>query len=81
VLRAANIRTTPTTTAAAIAGEGYVTTITPAEATAGRRPLLLSLVEDKLPLAQPRLVVDGDLAGGRYVTGVLRLEITDTCAR
>lgn len=75
VLRAAHIRTGATTTVAAIAGDGYVATVTPAEATTGRRPLLLSTVEDGVPLDQPRLVTDGDVSGGRYVSGVLALEV------
>lgn len=77
VLRAARFRATPTTSVAAVADDGYAATVTPAEARIGRRPLLLSLSEDGKSLTQPRLVVDGDLAGGRYVTGVLGLEIRD----
>lgn len=75
VLRAAKVKTTPTTTVAAIAGDSYVATVTPAEATSGRRPLLLSLIEDGAPLEQPRLVTDGDVFGGRYVSGVLALDV------
>lgn len=78
VLRAAGIRTTRTSTVAAIAGDGYVATVTPGEATSGRRTLLLSTIEDKAALPQPRLVTDGDVYGGRYVTGVLGLEVTAT---
>lgn len=76
VLRAAHLRSGATTTVAAIADDGYVATVTPAEATAGRRPLLLATVEDGVPLDQPRLVTDGDVFGARYVSGVLALEVS-----
>ena len=79
VLRAAHVRTTPTSVVAAIADDGYVSTVTPGEATSGRRTLLVSLVEDGIALTQPRLVADGDIAGGRYVSGLLGLQVTDTC--
>jgi hypothetical protein len=57
--------------ATAVGSDNYVATVTPAEAYAGGRPLLLSLVEDGVPLAQPRLVTDGDVKGGRYVSGMV----------
>ena len=79
VLRAAHVRTTPTSVVAAIADDSYVSTVTPGEATSGRRTLLISLVEDGTALAQPRLVTDGDIAGGRYVSGLLGLQVTNTC--
>ncbi|HEX3778357.1 MAG TPA: hypothetical protein VHX38_01730 [Pseudonocardiaceae bacterium] len=41
----------------------------------GGRPLLLSTAEDGTALAQPRLVTDGDVEGGRYVSGVVVLQI------
>lgn len=75
VLRAARVRSTPTTTVAAVATDGYVATVTPAEATSGRRPLLLALTEDGTALDRPRLVTDGDVFGGRYVSGVVALEV------
>jgi hypothetical protein len=31
----------------------------------------VSLAEDGVTLAQPRLVTDGDVKGGRYVSGVV----------
>jgi hypothetical protein len=37
----------------------------------GSRPLQLSLAEDGVVLAQPRLVTDGDIKGGRYVSDVV----------
>jgi hypothetical protein len=37
--------------------------------------LLVSLNEDGQPLAQPRLVVDGDVKGGRYVSLLVDLVV------
>jgi hypothetical protein len=59
----------------AVASDGYVATVTPGEARFGGRPLQISLVEDGVALAQPRLVVDGDVKGGRYVSGVTKLVV------
>jgi hypothetical protein len=56
---------------AAVGSDGYVATVTPAEAFVGGRPLQISLNEDGQALAQPRLVVDGDVKGGRYVSDVV----------
>ena len=49
--------------------------VTPAEAWPGGRPLLISLTEDGIPLSAPRLVADGDIKGGRYVSGVYDLVV------
>jgi hypothetical protein len=75
VLRAARIRLGLDTWVAAVGDDGYVATVTPAEAWVGGRPLLISLNEDGTPLAQPRLVTDGDVKGGRYVSGVVDLVV------
>jgi hypothetical protein len=75
VLRAARVRTDLNTWVAAVGSDGYVATVTPAEAWIGGRPLLVSLNEDGVPLSQPRLVVDGDVKGGRYVSGVVDLAV------
>src|SRR6185437_1426545 len=48
---------------AAVGLDNYVATVTPAEQLAGGRPLQLSLTEDGVALAQPRLVTDGDVKG------------------
>lgn len=72
VLRAAHIRATLDTWAA-VGSDGYVATVTPAEAWPGGRPLLISLNEDGNQLPAPRLVTDGDIKGGRYVSGVYDL--------
>jgi hypothetical protein len=49
--------------------------VTPAEALVGARPLLVSLAENGTALAEPRLVADGDVKGGRYVSGVYDLVV------
>lgn len=75
VLLAARIPFGSNTWVAADGSDGYVATVTPAEALVGNRPLLISLNEDGQPQAQPRLVVDGDVKGGRYVSGVVDLVV------
>jgi hypothetical protein len=75
VLRAARLRAGLNTWVAAVGSDGYVATVTPAEAWIGGRPLLISLVEDGTALAAPRLVADGDVKGGRYVSGVYDLVV------
>jgi hypothetical protein len=60
---------------AAVGSDGYVATVTPAEAWLGNRPLRISLNEDGQPLAQPRLVLDCDVKGGRYVSGMVDLVV------
>ena len=75
VLRAAHIRWGLNTWVAAVGSDGYVATVTPAEAFVGGRPLLISLNEDGEPLATPRLVVDGDIKGGRYVSLLVDLVV------
>lgn len=75
VLRAAHVRSDLSTWVAAVGSDSYVAVVTPAEAWIGGRPLLVSLNEDGLPLAQPRLVVDGDVKGGRYVSDVVDLAV------
>jgi hypothetical protein len=75
VLRAAHIRSGLNTWVAAVGSDGYVATVTPAEALVGGRPLQTSLNEDGQPLAMPRLVVDGDVKGGRYVSLLVDLVV------
>lgn len=55
--------------------------ITPAEQFAGGRPLQLSLVENGTVLAQPRLVANGDVKGGRYVSGIVDIYVGSGPAR
>jgi hypothetical protein len=75
VLRAAHIRTDLNTWVAAVGSDGYVATVTPAEAWVGGRPLLISLSEDGTTQDTPRLVTDGDVKGGRYDSGVVDLVV------
>lgn len=75
VLHVAHLRFDLNTWVAAVGSDSYVATVTPAEAFVGGRPLLISLNEDGVPLAQPRLVVDGDVKGGRYVSEVVDLVV------
>lgn len=75
VLAAAHLPIGLTTWVAAVGSDGYVAVVTPAEAFAGGRPLLLSLVEGGAALTQPRLVTDGDVKGGRYVSLVVDLVV------
>lgn len=75
VLALARMSTTRNTWVAATGDDNYVATVTPAEQLVGGRPLQLSLNEDGTALAQPRLITDGDVKGGRYVSGVVDLYI------
>jgi hypothetical protein len=81
VLAAARIRPTLGTWVAAVGLDNYVATVTPAEQLVGGRPLQLSLNEDGVALAQPRLVTDGDVHGGRYVSGVVDIYVGTGPAR
>jgi len=67
----AGIVPTFNTWVAAVGSDNYVATVTPGEQLFGGRQLQLSLVEDGVTLAQPRLVTGGDVHGGRYVSGVV----------
>jgi hypothetical protein len=40
---------------------------------------MISLNENGTALAEPRLIVDGDVKGGRYVSGVYDLVIGGSC--
>jgi hypothetical protein len=75
VLAAAHIIPGLNTWVAAVGDDGYVAAVTPAEALVGGRPLLISLTENGTALAEPRLVADGDVKGGRYVSGVYDLVV------
>ena len=76
VLLAAGFNPLSVAWVASVAGfDGYVATVTPAEDWVGGRNLLLSLVEDGVPLTQPRLIADGDVRGGRYNSGVTDLVV------
>ncbi|MFZ0216997.1 MAG: hypothetical protein WAM30_13785 [Candidatus Dormiibacterota bacterium] len=73
VLTVAGVSPGPNRWVAAVGSDSYVATVTPAEQFVGGRPLQLSLVEDGVALAQPRLVADGDVKGGRDVSDVVDL--------
>jgi hypothetical protein len=75
VLAAAHVIPGLNTWVAAVGDDGYVATVTPAEALVGGKPLLVSLTENGTALTGPRLVVDGDIKGGRYVSGVYDLVV------
>jgi hypothetical protein len=75
VLAVAGVRPGLNTWVAATGNDNYVATVTPAEQLVGGRPLQLSLNEDGQALAQPRLVADGDVKGGRYVSGVVDIYV------
>ena len=81
VLAAARIWPTLNTWVAAVGNDNYTATITPTEQLVGGRPLQLSLNEDGTALAQPRLVTDGDVKGGRYVSGVVDIYVGTGPAR
>ncbi|GLY38055.1 hypothetical protein Amsp01_040790 [Amycolatopsis sp. NBRC 101858] len=75
VLLAAGVLPLPGTPVVAVGADGYGAAVTLAEDYVGGRPLLLSTAEDGVALARPRLVPDGDVKGGRYVSGVVTLGI------
>ncbi len=66
---------TVNTWVAGVGDDNYVATVTPFEQFVGGRPLQISLNEDGVTLAQPRLVPDGDIKGGRYVSGLVDLYV------
>jgi hypothetical protein len=75
VLALAGVFPTLNTWVAATGDDNYVATATPAEDLVAGRPLQLSLNEDGVVLPQPRLVTDGDVKGGRYVSGVVDIYV------
>ena len=75
VLRAAHVALGVGTWVAGVGDDGYVAVVTPAEQWVGGKYLQISLNENGSPLAEPRLVVDGDVKGGRYVSGLVDLVV------
>ena len=61
----------------AVGSDGYSAAVAYGEVSAdfGNRGLLVSLTEDGKALAQPRLVVPGDVKGGRYVSDLVELKV------
>lgn len=76
VLLAAGIVPSSTTSVTAVATDGYLATVTPGESISGARTLLIALAQDGVALPRPRLVAGGDVKGGRYVSGVVELDVT-----
>jgi hypothetical protein len=81
VMAVAGVPPTFDTWVAAVGSDNYVAVVTPGEQLVGGRLLHLSLKEDGATLAQPRLVADGDVKGGRYVSGVVDLYAGTSPAR
>ncbi|HEY2701856.1 MAG TPA: hypothetical protein VGJ45_40820, partial [Pseudonocardiaceae bacterium] len=75
LLLSSGILPTPDTSVVAVGDDGYGAAATLAEGYVGGKQLLLSTKEDGTALAEPRLVTDGDSAGGRYVSGVVVLQV------
>ncbi|MCR6489395.1 hypothetical protein M8542_41920 [Amycolatopsis sp. OK19-0408] len=75
VLLVAGVVPRADTAVVAVGDDGYGAAVTLAEERTGGRPLLLSTAEDGVPLALPRLVPLGDVKGGRYVSGVVALDV------
>lgn len=61
----------------AIASDGYAALVAYGEVSPdfGNRGILLAVSEDGAALERPRLVVPGDVKGGRYVTDVVELRV------
>lgn len=64
----------------AVGADGYSALVSYGEVSPdfGNRGILVSLEEDGAPLATPRLVVPGDVKGGRYVSDLVRLVVVRT---
>jgi hypothetical protein len=63
--------TEPVNIRVAVGSDNYVAVVVPGEQLVGGQSLELSLEEDGLVLAQPRLVVKWEVKGGRYASDVL----------
>lgn len=61
----------------AIGSDGYAALVAYGEASPdfGNKPILLAVSEDGATLERPRLIVPGDVKGGRYVTDVVELRV------
>lgn len=61
----------------AVGSDGYSAVVAYGDVSAdfGNRGLLISLTEDGAPLERPRLVVPGDVKGGRYVGDLVELRV------
>ncbi|MEE2058400.1 molybdopterin-binding oxidoreductase [Rhodococcus artemisiae] len=63
----------------ATGSDGYQATVSFGELSPnfGATPILVAYTEDGQPLDSPRLVVPGDVKGGRYVSDLTDLEVVD----
>ena len=61
----------------AVGTDGYTAVVSYGEISPdfGNRQLMLALTEDGTTLARPRLVVPGDVKGGRYVSDLVELKV------
>lgn len=61
----------------AVGADGYTAVVAYGDVSAdfGNRGLLVALAEDGQPLERPRLVVPGDVRGGRYVSDLVELRV------
>lgn len=75
VLRAAGFIPEQVAWVSAVAPDDYAAVVTPNEMTVGGRLLQLALVENGNPLTQPRLMVGGDVRGGRYSSNTYGLVV------
>ena len=64
----------------AVGADGYAALVSFGEISPefGDRGVLLATAEDGKPLERPRLVVPGDVKGGRYVSDVVELRVIRT---
>lgn len=62
----------------AIGSDGYAALVAYGEVSPdfGNKGILLAVAEDGVTLERPRLVVPGDVRGGRYVTDIVELRVT-----
>lgn len=61
----------------AVGADGYSAVVSYGELdpNAGNRQVLVALTQDKIPLPRPRLVVVGDVKGGRAVNDLVKLQV------
>lgn len=67
----------------ATGADGYQAVVSWGEfdASFGATPVLVAYTEDGKELARPRLVVPGDIKGGRYVSDLTTLTVVDAAAK
>ncbi|MGH3670530.1 MAG: hypothetical protein ACRDSH_07820 [Pseudonocardiaceae bacterium] len=62
----------------AVGADGYRAALSYGELSPdfGNKGVLLAITEDGVPLSSPRLIVPGDVKGGRYVTDLTELRVS-----